>query len=69
MDEILKYTSIPVIARPNAGLPIYKDGKTTYDIMPEEFSKEIVKMANKEFQYLEVVVVQTRLYKSYFKKI
>lgn len=47
MDEILKYTSIPVIARPNAGLPIYKDGKTTYDIMPEEFSKEIVKMANK----------------------
>lgn len=47
IDEILKYASIPVIARPNAGLPIYKDGNTIYNITPEEFSKEIVNMANR----------------------
>lgn len=47
VDEILKYASIPVMVKPNAGLPVYKDGNTIYNVTPEEFSKEIGYMAQK----------------------
>ncbi len=39
--EIRKYSSLPVIFKPNAGLPKIKDGRTVYDIEPSEFSKHI----------------------------
>ncbi|AEB76662.1 homocysteine S-methyltransferase family protein [Clostridium botulinum] len=38
MEKIIKYSSIPVIAQPNAGLPRVVDGKTIFDITPEEFA-------------------------------
>lgn len=47
VEEYIKYASIPVILKPNAGLPKSVCGKTVYDVMPEEFSKdssELVKM-------------------------
>ncbi|WP_125143486.1 homocysteine S-methyltransferase family protein [Clostridium transplantifaecale] len=43
--EFLKYASVPVIVNPNAGLPRSEDGKTVYDIGPDEFEtamKEIL---------------------------
>ncbi len=46
-EELLKNTSIPVILKPNAGLPKSVDGKTVFDITPQEFADEladIVKM-------------------------
>ncbi|MBQ6884872.1 MAG: homocysteine S-methyltransferase family protein [Clostridia bacterium] len=46
-EELLKYASIPVILKPNAGLPKSVDGKTVFDITPQEFADEltnIVKM-------------------------
>ena len=39
LDEIMKYASVPVIVKPNAGLPKQKDGEVYYDITPEEFVK------------------------------
>ena len=37
LDEILQYASVPVIVKPNAGLPKQKDGEVYYDVEPEEF--------------------------------
>ena len=41
MDELLKYCSVPVAFKPNAGLP-KSDGKVTYyDVDAEEFARDI----------------------------
>lgn len=41
MDELLKYCSVPVAFKPNAGLP-KSDGKVTYyDVDAEEFAEDI----------------------------
>lgn len=44
LNEISKYCSLPVIVKPNAGLPKQKDGVTYYDVEPEEFADAMVKM-------------------------
>ncbi len=41
LKEIKAYTSIPIIVKPNAGLPKQKDGKTYYDISPEVFAESL----------------------------
>ena len=38
LEELLTYTSLPVIVKPNAGLPKQRDGQTYYDVVPEEFA-------------------------------
>lgn len=38
-------TDLPLIVDPNAGLPKVRDGKTVYDVGPEEFTKEMVEIA------------------------
>ena len=38
VDEIIKYSSVPIMVQPNAGLPTVKDGKTIYNIKPKEFA-------------------------------
>ena len=46
LKEMKQYTSLPIIVKPNAGLPKQKDGNTYYDVAPEQFAKtlcEIVK--------------------------
>ena len=47
IEKIIRYSSIPVMVQPNAGLPEIKNGETVYKITPEEFlihMKKIVKM-------------------------
>ncbi|MGI6041122.1 MAG: homocysteine S-methyltransferase family protein [Candidatus Alectryocaccobium sp.] len=41
VDEYLKYASVPVLVKPNAGLPSIKDGKTVYNVLPDEFSEDV----------------------------
>ena len=41
VEKYLKYSSIPVLLEPNAGLPKVVDGKTVYDVLPEEFSFDV----------------------------
>ncbi|EJO5348646.1 homocysteine S-methyltransferase family protein, partial [Clostridium botulinum] len=38
VDEIIKYSSIPIMVQPNAGIPTVKEGKTIYNIKPKEFA-------------------------------
>ncbi|MBE7037700.1 MAG: homocysteine methyltransferase [Ruminococcaceae bacterium] len=41
VKKLLKYASVPVILKPNAGLPKEENGKTLYDVSPEEFSEDV----------------------------
>lgn len=47
VDDLVKYSSTPILIQANAGLPTYKDGKTYYNVNPSEYSKEIKIMAEK----------------------
>ena len=38
VDEYLKYASVPVLVKPNAGLPRIENGRTVYDVTPDEFA-------------------------------
>lgn len=40
--EYLKYASVPVLLKPNAGMPRVSEGKTFFDVWPEEFAASIV---------------------------
>ena len=45
VEHIQKYASVPVIVKPNAGLPKQQDGKTVYDVTPEAFAKMMREIA------------------------
>lgn len=47
LDEILRVSSLPVIVKPNAGLPKQRSGEVYYDVRPEEFAKLMVQIAEK----------------------
>lgn len=40
-QEYLKYASVPVLLKPNAGLPRAKGNETVYDVSPEAFAEEV----------------------------
>lgn len=46
IGEFKKYSSLPVIVNPNAGLPEVVDGKTVYTINADEFSDYMVQLAD-----------------------
>lgn len=39
VEEYLRYSSLPVLVKPNAGLPRCEDDKTCYDVTPERFAE------------------------------
>ena len=41
VKEYLKYASIPVLFKPNAGLPAVREGRTVYDLSPNEFATDM----------------------------
>ncbi len=41
IKKLLECSSVPVVLKPNAGLPKTENGKTVFDVLPEEFSQEI----------------------------
>ena len=46
-EELLKKASVPVILKPNAGLPKSVDGKTVFDITAAEFADEVAELVKK----------------------
>ena len=46
VSELLEYASIPVIVNPNAGLPRVLNGKTVYDVPPEDFAASLAEMVD-----------------------
>lgn len=45
VKDLTEVCSLPVIVNPNAGLPHSVNGKTCYDLTPEEFSDEMERIA------------------------
>ena len=46
-EELLNKASVPVILKPNAGLPKSVDGKTVFDITAAEFADEVAELVKK----------------------
>lgn len=47
VEQYLEKASIPVVLKPNAGLPRDVDGKTVYDVLPDEFSEDVAELIAK----------------------
>ena len=47
VEEYLRYASIPVLLKPNAGLPCSHCGKTHYDVSAEDFAAEVSALVKK----------------------
>lgn len=43
--QLAEISSIPIMAQPNAGLPQIENGKTVYNVSPEEFASQCAEMA------------------------
>ena len=41
VEQMQAVAGIPLIVKPNAGLPVLKDGKTVYEMEPEEFAQHM----------------------------
>ena len=46
-EELLEYATVPVLLKPNAGLPEIKNGKTVYDVTAEEFGREVANLVRR----------------------
>lgn len=42
-------TNLPLVAKPNAGLPVFRDGESVYDITPQGFAHELAEYAELGF--------------------
>lgn len=47
VEELLEYSSVPVVFKPNAGLPKLIDGKTVFDVGAEEFAEDVAALVKK----------------------
>lgn len=47
IEQLLKKASVPVILKPNAGLPKSENGKIVFDIDADEFSAEVTNLVKK----------------------
>ena len=47
VEDYVKYSSLPIIVNPNAGLPSVVNGKTVFDISAEKFADFMKEIANK----------------------
>jgi 5-methyltetrahydrofolate--homocysteine methyltransferase len=43
--QVIKYSTLPVIVQPNAGLPSLSEGRTVYDVSPGQFGQYMADMA------------------------
>ncbi|MBP5330717.1 MAG: homocysteine S-methyltransferase family protein [Lachnospiraceae bacterium] len=47
VDELCRYSTVPVIVQANAGLPSVIDGKTVYSVGPDAFVRSVEKLLKK----------------------
>ena len=46
-EQYLSFSSLPVIFKPNAGIPRLEEGKTVYDVGPEQFAATVLQAVQK----------------------
>ena len=44
LERLLSCASVPVMLKPNAGLPRSENGRTVYDVAPAEFAAEVASL-------------------------
>ena len=47
VEKYLQYASVPVLLKPNAGMPREEGGRAVYDVSPEEFAEESAALVEK----------------------
>ncbi len=47
MEKLLEYCSVPVVMKPNAGLPKLRGGRTVYDVTPDEFALDVAALVRR----------------------
>lgn len=52
LSDMRECTSLPIIVMPNAGLPESIDGKTVYNVSPDEFASDMLEIAKIGVSYL-----------------
>lgn len=52
VKELRKWTSLPIAVQPNAGLPVSVNGKTVFNVEPEEFAQDMKEIAKLGVSYL-----------------
>lgn len=52
VKEMRENTSLPILVMPNAGLPESVDGKTVYNVSPQEFAEDMLTIAKQGVSYL-----------------
>ncbi|MCL2580713.1 MAG: homocysteine S-methyltransferase family protein [Oscillospiraceae bacterium] len=45
VEQMLALTRLPLLVQPNAGLPVFRDGKAEYDLTPDQFAQKLAAMA------------------------
>ncbi len=46
MPQLTECCSLPIVVNPNAGLPVVRDGKTVYEVQPEQFGEMMKKIVD-----------------------
>lgn len=44
-EKLFEYASVPVMIKPNAGLPREENGKTVFDLVPDDFARNMTLMS------------------------
>ena len=44
IKEVTEYSRVPVLVQPNAGMPVYENGKTVYNVTVEQFTEAVSEM-------------------------
>ncbi len=47
VDEYIRHASVPVLAKPNAGLPRMENGRTVFDVAPDAFADVMAEMVRR----------------------
>ena len=47
LDDLLRYSSLPIIVKPNAGLPQSKNGQTCYNVSPKDFANSMRELSKR----------------------
>ncbi|MBE6636836.1 MAG: homocysteine methyltransferase [Ruminococcaceae bacterium] len=68
VEEYLAHASVPVLCKPNAGLPRVIDGKTVYDVLPEAFAETLADLVKKGLRLVGGCCGTTPAYLAALKK-
>lgn len=47
LPELVSCSSLPILCSPNAGIPVFKDGKTTYSVDKHSFARDALALVEK----------------------